>query len=489
VRTTAGTFLGLSLGCARCHNHKFDPLTMVDYYSLAAVLAPLRRPNEGRTDRDLPAGTRSQRLALKARDEQIARLQQRIAEFKGAAKGEPTDEIKQQMAACEQEIARLKAATLDLPRGYFCFEPSPQPAPTHLLIRGRASSPGPAMEPRVPAVLVDRQPEFLPPDDYTSRRRLSLALWIASPENPLTARVIVNRVWQHHFGQGIVATPNDFGRNGAVPTHPELLDWLADWFTHEAGWSLKELHRLILTSRTYRQSSAWNEDFGRHDPENLLLWRFPYRRLDVEAIRDSMLAASGQLNRQMHGPAVFLPIPPEVIEAHTDKHQAWKESPPEETARRTVYAFTKRTLIVPMLEVLDFCDTNQSAERRINTITAPQALILYNGRFVNEQARAFADRLRAECGPSAQRTRHGQQGDPGAIEAALVERAFRLALCRPPRPEEQKALAEFLKRETEAALQNPQHAPGDDRQAAARHQALWQMCRVVLNLNEFVYPN
>jgi hypothetical protein len=246
---------------------------------------------------------------------------------------------------------------------------------------------------------------------------------------------------------------------GARPTHPDLLDWLADWFVHGADWSLKKLHRLMVCSETYRQSSSWNDDAGNLDPENMLLWRYPLRRLDVEAIRDSMLAVAGNLNRQMHGPAVFLPIPAAAIEAHTDKQAAWKTSPDSQVARRTVYAFVKRTLLVPMLETLDFCDTTQSTDRRTITSVAPQSLTLFNGEFVNRQAEYFAERLQEEAGPDL-----GQQ----------LDLAFRLALARSPMPGEVRAMRQFFERE--AAATNPR-------------AALVQLCRVILNLNEFVYLN
>jgi hypothetical protein len=300
---------------------------------------------------------------------------------------------------------------------------------------------------------------------------LAFAHWLASPENPLTARVIVNRVWQHHFGEGIVATPSDFGHMGARPTHPELLDWLADWFTHDADWSLKRLHRLVVTSGTYRQSThssphAPREDIVSRsetttmaDPENKLLSHFPYRRLDVEASRDSMLAVAGNMNQTMYGPAVFLPTPAAAVEAHTDKDAAWKAQSEPDINRRTVYAYVKRTLLVPMIETLDFCDTTNSTEKRTITSIAPQALTLYNGDFVNRQAATFAERLLLEAGDNA---------------AKQIARAYRLALCREPTEQELSAMQAFL--DAEAV-------------ATDRERALVQLCRVILNLNEFVYPN
>ena len=477
VRTTSQTFLGLTLGCARCHNHKFDPLTMLDYYSLVAILAPLKRPNKGRLDRDIPLGTPEQIAAINARNEELAKLDAKILEI---ITQKPTD-AKEQMAAIRDRQRDLRAKTPDVPGAYRCYEESRDAPPTYLLLSGRASNPGPLMQPRVPAILASIQPKFpdpvapsppLPHSTSSSLRRLTLARWLADPDNPLTARVMVNRVWQHHFGEGIVATSSDFGAMGARPTHPELLDWLAHWFSHDADWSLKKLHRLIVTSATYRQMTndegpMTNDRTNPQspipnpksvDPENHLLWHFPYRRLDVEAIRDSMLAASGNLNRQMYGPAVYLPIHPAAIEAHTDKQAAWKASSEPDIDRRTVYAYVKRTLLVPMLESLDFCDTTNSTDRRAITSIAPQALTLFNGDFVNRQAEHFAARLRREAGE-----------DPGH----QIDLAFRLALARPPTAAEAASLTKFLDQEI------PDLGP----------QALVQACRVILNLNEFVYPN
>lgn len=226
VSTTSQAFLGLTIGCARCHDHKLEPLSTRDYYSLVAVFNPLQTPRSGIKE-----------LTVKTGGTEV-----------------------------------------------YAFEETSAKAPdTHILIRGSATRPGERVEPAVPAILEQPKPSFTPGGPNTTGRRLGLARWIADPRNPLTARVIVNRVWQQHFGEGIVTTANDFGLEGARPTHPELLDWLAHWFIHDAGWSLKKLHRLILTSR------AWQSVKEEGSP-------IRYRRLEVEAIRDSMLAVSGQLN-------------------------------------------------------------------------------------------------------------------------------------------------------------------------------------------------
>jgi hypothetical protein len=352
-------------------------------------------------------------------------------------------------------------------------EPSPKPPATHLLVRGKATRPGPEVAPGVPAVLVSTQPEFSQPGTSTSQRRLTLARWIASAENPLTARVIVNRVWQFHFGDGLVRTPNEFGRSGDPPTHPELLDWLADWFVHDAGWSLKKLHKLILTSNAYRMNKQWKAEYGESDPENRLLWRQSYGRLEVEAIRDSILATSGRLNAKMFGPSMLPPVPREALEGNSDPDKIWKASDEREAARRSIYIFIKRAMVVPMLEVLDLCDSTRSSARRQVTTVAPQALSLFNSDFVNEQARHLAARVMREAGDNP----HGQ-----------IDRAYMLALCRSPTAAELAAATDFL--EIEAA-QLVADSPGTERRTnqEVRRLALEQFCRAIFNLNEFVYTD
>jgi hypothetical protein len=499
VNTTSQVFLGLTLACARCHNHKFEPLTMHDYYRMVAIFDPLQRPQDGRTELDLPAGSRTDVATLARRDRQLAPLAEAARRMRRTTVGVPASATglgssplaalsslpwltasavrmvagRQELARIEQEIDAVRRASPDLPRGYFMHEPSPVTPATHLLTRGKADRPGPLVAPGMPTVLVSAQPAFPPPGQHTTLRRLTLARWIASPENPLTARVIVNRVWQFHFGEGLVRTPSDFGVGGQPPTHPELLDWLASWFIQE-GWSLKKLHHLILTSNTYRMSKRWDPVHGATDPENKLLWRFPYRRLEVEAIRDSMLVVTGQLNQLMYGPSMYPHVPREALSGHSDPDKIWKPFDEREASRRTVYAFTKRSMIVPMLEVLDLCDTARTSARRVVTTVAPQALSLFNGDFVNRQADHFADRLIREAGPAPEEQ---------------IAYAYRLALCRRPTDSESAALVQFLKREAENVAKESGAAGRPLGATEARKRALQQMCRVLFNLNEFVYAD
>ena len=517
VRTTSQTFLGITLGCARCHNHKFDPFLAQDYYRFVAVLNTLKRPQAGRGDMDLPAGTIAQRAALMERDRQIDELQKQIAEVRDSIRSEflasgksqlsaeavaalglaadkrtqPQKELaakhfaqldaellsalpsekRQRVAELAAKITALHVATPDLPRAYFLTESIEPPPPTFLLLRGQASARGKEVQPAVPVVLTRQSATIANQSTVhgTSGRRLAFARWMASSENPLTARVIVNRVWQYHFGDGLVRTPSDFGRIGEEPTHPELLDWLAHWFVHDANWSIKKLHRLILSSSTYQMSKADHPIYGLKDPRNVTFWKFPYRRLEVETIRDSMLVASGQLRRTIGGPGMYLESPPEVLAGNSDPNVVWPKFDEAASSRRTVYAFVKRSLVVPFLEVLDVCDTTRSTEVRNRTTIAPQALTMFNGDYVNRQARHFAERLIREAGNDA-----SQQ----------IDLAFRITLSRAPTKTELATLQGFLNNDSINADRNPPLSPAD-----ARRLALEQVCRVILNLNEFVYSN
>jgi hypothetical protein len=471
VSTTSQAFLGLTLGCARCHDHKFDPLSQRDYYSMVAVFNPLKRPQAGRKELTRHAAPPAQARKLQERDVKIGQLLGLIAKIRKDAGKAPSEKFKKQIAVHEAAIAKLRAATPDVRSGYFLYEPSPKPPVTHLLLRGSPSNPGDRVDPAVPAALVKQQPQFLAPDEFTSRRRLSLARWITDKTNPLTPRVIVNRAWQWHFGQGLVRTPNNLGLMGEPPTHPELLDYLAHWFVHEANWSLKNLHHKIMTSRTYQMSRARREDYAKIDPENRLLWRQAYHRLEVEAIRDSMLAISGRLDRKMYGPPMYPFIPRDALLNHADKTSIWPAFNEQAASRRTVYAFIKRSLLVPMLEVLDLCDTTRTSPKRAVTTVPTQALTLYNGNFVNRQARHLATRLEKEAGNDL---------------AKQINHAWRLAFCRPPTAAEQSAMQAFHAGELKHLRSETGKDAKDDE---LRRRALVQLCRVMLNLNEFVYPD
>ncbi len=519
INTTSQAFLGLTLACARCHDHKFEPLTRHDYYRLMAVFNGLDRPRAGRMELDELVGTPQQIDELRAHEKRIETLKAEVRAAEDAAMAEffmenpqklppevvaafakpiierspeqnelvrqneqkfaesfaawlPEETLKLKLER-EHQIAELQASGPKLIRGYFMVEKTNQPGPTHILIRGKAARPGPVVQPGLPTVLAATQPVFPTANaGTTSQRRLTLARWIASPDNPLTARVMVNRVWQYHFGEGLVRTPSDFGVMGEAPTHPELLDWLTDWFVHDAGWSLKKLHRLILASNAYRMSKAWNAEYGALDPESRLLWRVPYRRLEAEAIRDSMLAVSGKLNPKLFGPSMFPQVPKEALAGSSDPTTIWPEFNESDASRRTIYAFIKRSLVVPMIDVLDFCDTARTAPKRVVTSVAPQALELYNGDFVNQQAGHLADRLLVETNGESDKQ---------------IELAYELALCRFPTDDERQAVRHFLLEQASQFSAEAESAGSPIDEQAARYKALVQLCRVIFNLNEFVY--
>jgi hypothetical protein len=418
VSVTATAFLGLTVGCARCHDHKFDPIPQADYYGMLAFLRNIKR-------------------YVRAGDKK----------------------------ADEVLFVRLK----DGGRALAVHERGPMPPPTHVLFRGSAATPGKEVQPHFLQVLCSSAEAAVPmiapapPSAKTSGRRRVLAEWIASPQNPLTARVIVNRLWQHHFGRGIVATPSDFGKTGLPPSHPELLDWLAAELVKD-GWHFKRIHKLIMTSRTYVQSSrVRDEKAAALDPANTLLWRQNLRRLEAEAIRDSILAVSGRLNLKMGGRGIFPTLSKEVLSTQSKPGNGWGKSSPEEQGRRSVYIFAKRTLGVPFLDIFDEASTDTPTAARQTTTIAPQALTLLNSTFLAEQARACADRLIRERGT-----------DPRAD----VRRLFALALGRPPDAEEEAtALAYLARTRRELSVHS----------AESYRQALALLCKAVLNLNEFVY--
>jgi hypothetical protein len=410
VSTTGEAFLGLTVGCARCHDHKFDLIPQEDYYGLLAFYRNIRPCRPGK---DMDATIQSP-----------------------LAGGGKTLAVRERGAKAP---------------------------PTHVLVRGNAATPGRPVEPHFPAVLCApgqaAAPRISPAAGGGScGRRRALAEWVASADNPLTARVLVNRVWQHHFGRGLVATPNDFGRNGAPPTHAELLDWLAAEFM-AGGWKLKRLHKLILLSDTYRQSSrVADQPAAGTDPGNTLWWRQDLRRLEAEVIRDALLAVSGRLNPAMGGRGFFPTLPQEVLSTQSMPGNGWGASDSREQDRRSVYIFVKRTLLVPLLETFDFANPDRPVAARTTTTVAPQALLLLNSRFMDEQSAAFADRLLRADGEAPQRN---------------VERAFQLALGRPPERREHDLALGYLGR-ARAAADN-------------YRQALAGLCKVVFNLNEFVY--
>jgi hypothetical protein len=331
---------------------------------------------------------------------------------------------------------------------------------THVLIRGNPAAQGEAVEPGFPLVLATAPPVIheRPGPGASSGKRRALAEWIAAADNPVTPRVMMNRLWQFHFGRGIVPTPNDFGNLGEPPTHPELLDWLAGEFVRN-GWKLKPMHKLIMLSNAYRMSSAAAPDGLEKDPGNRLFWRFNMRRLAAEEVRDSILAVSGSLSLKAGGPGVYPPIPREVLAGQSRPGDGWGNSPPDEASRRSVYVHVKRSLLVPILSQHDMADTDSSCAVRFTTTVPTQALGMINGEFTNEQAERLAERLEREL--------------PDDLPKQIA-RGIRLTASRTAAKDEIERDAVFVR-----TLQSES--------GMTAHRALAQYCLVLLNANEFVY--
>jgi Protein of unknown function (DUF1553)/Protein of unknown function (DUF1549) len=528
--------LGLTVNCARCHNHKFDPIAQKDYYSLAAAIngwveieVPLAPPDEAeayaQANKDIDAKITPLRQQIsklerpyrdKLRAEYIKReypenVQRAV--FKPEAERTPGEQLlatqvltgggvtpadiekamtpeelaekkalQQQIAALDKQrpepvpmaeiitdgdwrftppgrgdetigCPKCRLPPPDRPNGTYLHEGPGryEPPPTHFLIRGDPESKGSLMKPGFLTVATYGNPpvEIPRPDGRTSGRRLALAEWIGSPQNPLSARVIVNRIWHHHFGKGIVATLDNFGKMGEPPTHPELLDWLAVEFVNK-GWSLKQLHRLMMTSEAYQMVSAYDHGGNlKADPDNQLLWRYRPQRLDAETIRDAILGASGNLNPKMGGPGFFPHVPEEVLATESKKGR-WDNQPDgPDTWRRSIYVYQRRSLPYPMFETFDHPDMNISAGSR-NVSTVPtQALTLLNNPFVIRQAEMLAERIVKEA--------------PGDV-ARQIDLGYQYALARPPTDLE-RSLA----------------------MATIKTGSLADLTHVLFNMNEFLY--
>ncbi len=483
VATTGQVFLGLTVDCARCHDHKIDPIPQKDYYRLLSFFHNTNHyRNGGPTDeRPLVSASESKRAYEQRRVELRAALDGFESDFRKlyeqihGPRAEPPDlarliraeganllgvERYQRYAEQRRELQTLLRTKMAGDIALCVTESGPLAPDTFVLLRGNPHVQGEKVDPAFPAILGGVQPVIPtpPPGAKTTGRRLVLANWIASPANPLAARVMVNRIWQYHFGRGIVRSSSNFGLLGDKPTHPELLDWLTDEFVRR-GWSMKALHRLILTSNTYRMSSRSNDRALSLDPANDLFWRFDMRRLTAEEIRDSILAVSGTLNLKMYGPGVYPAIPREVLAGQSMPGKGWGKSPFAEQCRRSVYVHVKRSLLTPILESFDAAETDRSTPLRFVTTQPTQALALLNSDFVHEQAALFAGRLRREGGPELDKQ---------------VRLALTLATMRPPNDTEVRHGVKLI-----AGLKV--------KDGISEEAALTYFCLVVLNLNEFVY--
>ncbi len=531
--------LGLTVGCARCHDHKFDPIPQRDYYRLSAVLQTSYDPYDWRIPntkvggvgakldetmlRLLPLKSARERALVERTNEPIRQrmdklkklLVNKAAPFRQTILNErlanlPEDvrrdlrnaldapagsrspvqqylvqnfeatltipekevesrfeELKKEAAEIRKQIQKEEDLLLPAPGIRALFDMGGDPTPNHVLRRGDFRTPGERVEPGALSVLGSElapyrleRPQF---QTGTSGRRLALARWLIQPNHPLTARVMVNRVWQHHFGKGLVSTPGNFGHTGARPSHPELLDWLATEFVRQ-GWSIKAIQRLILTSAAYRQSSQTDQARREDDPDNQLLSRFPLQRLDGDALRDSILKIAGRLDPQSFGPAA-------PIEVRTDGEVVSKAS--KQGYRRSIYLLSRRSEPLTMLDAFDAPQLTPNCLRRAQSTVSSQALEMFNSDLTRESARFLAGRITDEV---------------GADRRKQLERAYLKVLARPATPEEldngEKALPELIKAWYER-LQDD--VPADPKASKAEWLALAAFCHTLFNSAEFLY--
>ncbi len=530
--------MGLTAGCARCHDHKFDPIPQADFYRLQAFFAAadnydFKRPAKEQQQAHA-AAVKAHKEKLKPILDQIAAIEKPYKEKLSAAKRAKLEapyanalakeeklrnEEEKRLAKDAQRMIDVnwdelvpalspadrekRAALRRQMHNLELYAPEPLPKalavsdllnpvpPMHLLRGGDPHRLGEEVQPRFPSVLSPKDaPENLEiasvqrGEFKSTGRRLALARWLTEPDHPLTARVMMNRLWHHHFGRGIVATPNDFGRNGQQPTHPELLDWLATEFVAR-GWSLKRMHELIVLSNAYRQSSAIDAAKAKIDPDNKWLWRMNRQRLDAESVRDTMLAVAGNLTEQFGGPSIKVPLEPEVYDTIFTEHEPdnlWPVHPdPRQHTRRSLYLIRKRNVKLPLLVAFDAPDLMSSCGARSVSVHALQSLTLMNSEFMLAQSRTLAERLFRETGGN---------------ERAMMTRLYELALARTPRPVELRATQSFLRDQTaiirgriargEAVVKLKDLPKGVDVATAA---AWVDLCLATMNLNEFVYLN
>jgi cytochrome c553 len=460
--TTASAFLGLSMACARCHDHKFDSISQKDYYGLQAIFAGSQEQEIPIVDAVKIVTWRKgdpKRLELNDLRDEVARMEAAVRQ-RTARRKVTLDDFDAEARKRRQELlTKIGELYVALPRPYATatvLGHSDQVPDIHIAKRGDFRNPGEKVGPALPGVLANGNEIVEPPDQpFVPQRRKALALWLTQPSHPLTARVMMNRLWQWNFGRGIVATPNDFGRQGEMPSHPELLDWLATEFVAQ-GWSVKAMQRMILLSSTYRMSEQYDAQSAKTDPQNRNLWRMNRQRLDAEEVRDAVLAVSGSLNMKAGGPPVIPPLEPDEVSALGEEGLWPATVNTEEPLRRSVYMYVKRMFRLPMLESFDEPDSSFSCSRREATTVAPQALTMMNSRFMFSRARDFASRLRREGGDSPE---------------SWVENGWLLAMGRPPVPDERRKALEIF--------------AGKDGQQRSR--ALVEFCLMIFNLNEFIY--
>ena len=519
-------FMGLTIGCARCHDHKFDPLSQVDYYRMQAFfgstyfkeidmvsaaqkkaredesfkykqqLNPLKasvdaidKPVRDKiTKAKIESLDKETKIALATDVKQRSPQQHKLVSMASPLVKVTWDEVLEALSPkAKEEREKIKARMHDIEAR------KPQPSPqtftvidngtggTNFLKRGNPKSKGARIEPGFPRLLA---PGGLQAGNAKVPDRLDLAQWLIRSENPLTAKVMVNRIWQQHFGAGLVASPSDYGVKGIPPTHPELLDWLALEFVN-SGWSIKHMHRLIVLSSTYRQTSK-NENLTwlKVDPENKYLWRMNRKRMDAEILRDSMIFVAGKMNQKLHGPMIKIPLEPEIYDlifTEGEPDGLWLANPdPHEHFRRSVYLFNKRNVRLPVLEVFDQPDTLVTCPIRNSSTHAPQALTMLNGPLSQELCLAMAANIIE---------------DAGIKQEDWIALLWQRVLGRKPTPNEQENALTFLKEQAEKigadvsnkiALRIPKTSK-KQKIDSIQSAAFSDLCLALFNTNEFVY--
>ncbi len=490
VSTTSQGFLGLTLNCARCHDHKIDPLTQKDYYAMVAFLrdvTPYASRSDGKSNNQVDLNPDIARLheEYESHRREIEKVTKRIerdaikkmsAENQRATEGfdrekvlseqlvNYTSEVEfREYSQLKSELGEIEEKQRILPKretilGLAKLDAIPEK--TYVLLRGSPHNTGEEVEPSFPKLLGGKAPKLPVPNAgaQSAGRRRILADWLADDENWMTSRVIANRIWLHYFGRGIVRSPNNFGLMGDPPTHPELLDYLATELVRD-DWSLKKLHRKILLSNTYRLSTQSNSLALAKDPSNNWFWRQNTRRLSAEQIRDSVLAIVGQLNEQVHGESMYVTLSAEVLASQSRPGSGWGKSTPADQARRSIYIHVKRSLPVPLLSAFDFPDTDISCEARFLTTQPGQALTMLNSDWMQQQAQALYNRVRREVGEDLE-----QQ----------AQRCLELATSRTANKADKQELVALVQRlKTKHQL--------------SEQKARESMCLVALNINSFFY--
>jgi len=486
VTTTGQVFLGLTIDCARCHDHKIDPIPQKDYYSLLAFLADVTPYGQGNqidvsTDElkhqytELENRIRTVESAMKAieqigivkmsapdqrategnKRERDKVLDAKLRDHLEPAQWDEYSDLKRQRETFDTQFKALPPRDQVLGLGHCITKP---PA-TFVMFRGNPHSPTDEVGLAYPS-LFHSPPPIVPtpePGARSAGRRRLLAQWITDPTNKLSWRVIANRVWQFHFGRGIVQSSNNFGQLGTPPTHPELLDYLAQRLATEGG-KLKSLHRLIMTSNAYQMSSQSRADALATDPGNDLLWRFDPRRLSAEEVRDSILAVNGSLNREVYGPSIYPRLSREVLAGQSQPGSGWGKSSQEQEHRRSVYIHVKRSLLTPILSAFDLPEPDRSCEARFTTLQPGQALALLNGDFVHEQSTRLASSI-----------------DAAALDdETIIRKVIRLVLARDATASELAAATELM-----ADLRT--------QYGLSRQRSIDLFSLTVLNWNEFVF--